>query len=78
MFTLTCTLKFKDGKTAGATVSAHTPYDEVPIVYFGSNRPARSYGTATPSLLKTIFKNLAKETGATLDIKTEGEYDVDE
>jgi hypothetical protein len=79
MLTMTCELKFKDGKTATGSVSVETAYDEREVSYTGElSRLPRKPAKATPGLLRLMFKNMSLETSAEFSFFTEGQYDAAE
>lgn len=76
MFTLTCKLTFPDGKIVTGKVSAESPHDDNAVIYTGAvDRLPDRYETAFPSFLAVVFKNAARETGATFSERSSGNYD---
>jgi hypothetical protein len=77
MMTITCKLTFKDGAVVTARIEAESPDREYPIKYTGPvTRLAKwSLSDADAGFLEFIFKRMAVETGAVLDVLREGEFD---
>jgi len=79
MRTITCVLKFLDGKTATASLSAAMASDLVEVHYSGAvDRLIHREHKMTLSLLLLACSQSAKETGAELKTTFEGLYDYAE
>jgi hypothetical protein len=73
--TFTASLSFPDGQTISGKVSAETPYDHPAVIYSGPvDRLPRRFEKASPPLLKVLFRNLARETGARFSERARGIY----
>jgi hypothetical protein len=79
MITTTCTLTFKDGTTVAGRVAVETPFDDAHVIYSGHvHRLPRKLAKTSPAVLRVMFRNLARELGAEINITDEGKFDVEE
>lgn len=68
MFTLTCSLRFKDGHTVTARIKARTKIEDAPVEYSGSvERLPLMTSKATAVELQAYFKSFARELKARYD-----------
>ena len=77
MFTVKVTLSFRDGATATAKITARCPQSDYPITYAGASdrfgwRPEK--GSASD--LQMLCKQVARATGADLQIELTGDYET--
>jgi hypothetical protein len=68
MFTLTCSLRFRDGHTVTARIKARTKIEDAPVEYSGSiERLPLVTSKATAVELQAYFKSFARELKARYD-----------
>jgi hypothetical protein len=76
MLHLTCKLTFPDGATVIGQLSGRSAEALYPVSYSGAvKRLPRRYPKADAGLLKTLFRNVAQETGAEIDINQSGTFE---
>ncbi len=77
MLTVNHILKFKDGRSVSATLSARSPQGDYPVEYSGDvSRLLRKFEKSDPFVLEALFKNLARELNAELISTQNGEFDI--
>ena len=76
MLHLICKLTFPDGATVTGQISVRSAEALYQVNYSGAvKRLPRRYTKADAGLLKTLFRNVAHETGAEVDINQSGGFE---
>jgi hypothetical protein len=76
MVTCVCTLEFVDHVTVTGRIEVHSPEAEAPVHYTGAvERLRETFESASAAELRALFRNLAVETGAALEIWERGTWD---
>ena len=77
MLTVKHVLKFKDGQTVSASLSARSPQGDYPVNYTGEiGRLPRTFENCDPFTLEALFQNLARELDAELVSTSSGRFDI--
>lgn len=76
MLTIKCSLKFPDGAEVSGSMTAAYPEQRYTVSYEGPvDRLPEMFEKCDAGFLEFLFKQFATETGATLSITKDGEYD---
>ena len=77
MKTLRCTIKLPDGTILSARAASNSPQADVNIEFSGPvDRLGVSAETGTMEFLEWFLRERAVQLGASLEIATEGHYDL--
>jgi hypothetical protein len=77
MIKQTCTLKFSQGETVTAEVTAASPEEFASVEYSGDvARLPRRHEKVNAAVLRIFFQNLALELGAEYSESAAGEYET--
>ena len=75
MLTTICTLKFCDGQTVTGKIESASAVAGCRVHYTGAvERLPMRFATAYQTFLEFVFRKLAKELNAKVEVKTEGGY----
>lgn len=77
MLTMTCTIKFSDGKELAGTVIADSPQGSYPVRYEGeTDRWPTRIDRTRPATLQALFKDFAALTKSEFNLTTAGDYEI--